>query len=254
MQITAATMKKSVTVTVATLMVGAALMTTAHAQGVNTNNAENSKKLPQGQHADRRHGKGFVQGTNFAQGQRKKLTDVVRSVEKITNGVVITETSTNEDSVKSLQERTAMQMPDSKVQVVRENIVNGVKTTLTSADTDTVNHLQKIENGFQGKAFHMLKDVKRTIEKTTTGIVITETSTNTDTVKLLQEKAPNTHPAGKDEEIQVTRENITNGVKTTLSTTNVDTLKKLQDPKEEFPGMMGHHGKGMMHKKERINQ
>lgn len=126
-------------------------------------------------------------GPDFMQ----KLT---RTVEKIDNGVVITLTTDDADTLTKLQdfEANADQHhgPLQDMQNVTRTIVqldNGVQITLTSDDAATV---QKLQHGPRGGGHHpgQLPNVTRSVEKIDNGVVITLTSDDPDTVIKLQEE------------------------------------------------------------------
>lgn len=131
-------------------------------------------------------GAGFMHhGPNFMQ-------NVDRSVEKIENGVVLTLTTDDADTLQKLQDWST-ETPDHEpefMQNVTRTVVqldNGVQITLTSDDSDTVTKLQE---GPLGGGHHedFMQNVNRTVENTDNGVIITLTSDDPETVKLLQER------------------------------------------------------------------
>jgi TusA-related sulfurtransferase len=81
------------------------------------------------------------------QGERNKFREsyrkIDRSVEKISNGVVLTITSTDSEVVTKIQEREKREHP--KRENIERNIKlieNGVEITITSDDTDIVERIQ----------------------------------------------------------------------------------------------------------------
>ncbi len=164
--------------------------------------SQNNQAAPQGQQ-QRFNGRGQGQGMQGQnQGQRPSPSATIkRTVTNIDNGVVVTCTSDNAEEVKMIQSRTQPTPPaDSKVTVVKENLSNGIKVTITSTDAETVKNIQAHEaqggprgmrgdNGSQDSAQRPeLKDVKRVVTNTSTGVTISISSTDAATVKLIQER------------------------------------------------------------------
>lgn len=125
------------------------------------------------------------QGPDFMQ-------KVTRTVEKIDDGVVITLTTDDANTLKKLQDFAANpdrhHGPLHELQNVTRTVVqldNGVQITLTSDDAETV---QKLQEGPRGGDRHPLpSNVNRSVENIDNGIVITLTSDDPETVKMLQE-------------------------------------------------------------------
>lgn len=121
------------------------------------------------------------------------MQKVTRTVEKIDNGVVITLTTDDADTLTKLQDFESADKhhgPLQDMQNVTRTIVqldNGVQITLTSDDAATV---QKLQHGPRGGVHHpgQLPNVTRSVEKIDNGIVITLTSDDPDTVTKLQEE------------------------------------------------------------------
>ncbi len=82
-----------------------------------------------------------------------------------------------------------------------------------------------------------LSKIKRTVENTAQGVVITLTSDDATIVAKLQEKKDRPEP--KDSKITHTEEKISNGVKVTISSTDADTAKKVQEREDKGGMMMG---------------
>lgn len=130
------------------------------------------------------------------------MKDVQKTVENISNGIKITITSTNADTVLKLQSKKHPPAPPedkSNITVTQTNITNGIEITITSTDAATVTKIQtdaKNNQGF-GPAFRghkgrfmqppeFNKNVTRTVQNIPNGITITLTSTDPATVTKLQ--------------------------------------------------------------------
>ena len=190
-------------------VLGTQLMTTVSAAPSSENNnseygAADDSARPndfQGQSQDQQ---------NSSRQERPKLSNVVRTVTNLANGVQVTCTSTDAATVAKLQ---SMQHPDApkdgKVTVVHTNIANGIQVTITSDDADTVAKIQEHEgkrgkngggpmgqggqNGQNGHRpdFSSLKDVKVAAQNVANGATITLTSTDAATVTKIQNFAKN---------------------------------------------------------------
>jgi uncharacterized protein (UPF0264 family) len=82
--------------------------------------------------------------------------NVEHKIENIENGVRMTITSTDADTVKKLQEMKQPEAPqkaDAKITMTRTNIENGVQITTTSTDAEVVKKLQ--DRSKDGKPFMM---------------------------------------------------------------------------------------------------
>ncbi|MEK7673237.1 MAG: hypothetical protein AAB373_05115 [Patescibacteria group bacterium] len=192
------------------------------------------------------------------------LKNIEHSVEKITNGVVLTLTSTDAAVVAKLQ--SAEHPPkghglmDDSVTIVKENISNGVKVTMTSTDPEIVAKIQEgpkakgMMKGMKGMKEHkdFLKDVTKSIEQITNGIVLTLTSTDADVVAKLQSDE---HPKdGEKAGVSVSKVNIENGVKVTITSEDEEIAAKIkaQDGKKQtkvgkiVKKMRNGHNKGQM--------
>ena len=118
--------------------------------------------------------------------------NVERSVEDIENGVIITLTTDDADTLEKLQN-----MPDEAPEdapfadeVTREITLldNGVQITLTSEDATVVEKLQNMPDKPGHPSFEEL-NIDRTVENTENGVVITLTSDDQDVIEMLQERA-----------------------------------------------------------------
>lgn len=125
---------------------------------------------------------------------------VTRSVENIENGVIITLTTEDEESLEHLQNMTEMPTHGPMMDWMEDvdqaiNVLdNGVEITLTSEDPEVVEKLQNLpEPGSMGGGpGHMPmpmffgEDVERSVETIENGIVITLTSEDPEVVEKLQ--------------------------------------------------------------------
>lgn len=252
-------MKKTLSV----LLVTATSLSTMGMANAQENTTASGSALKAGIH--RAFSNGAAAHADFT-GKRPERLPVDTTVEKLANGVAITRTSTDADTVKKIQERAAQEVSDTThrpadlkdVQITNENLANGVKTTMTSTDAATVTKLQNHENGPRGGhpgGFEPLQNVEFTKENITNGVVLKRTSTDADTVKKLQEQeakmqankpADDANRPGKPalENVQVTVTNIDNGVQTTLTSTDAATVTKLQAMPEKPMMMLPRGGKG----------
>ncbi len=118
--------------------------------------------------------------------------NVSRSVEEIENGVVITLTTEDEDTLEKLQNMPEAGPKDAPFadEVTREITLldNGVQITLTSEDASVVERLQNMPEPGTKPSFKDL-NIERTVENTENGVVITLTSDDADTIEMLQDRA-----------------------------------------------------------------
>ncbi len=125
---------------------------------------------------------------------------VERTVEDIDNGVLITLTTDDADTLEKLQA-----MPDEAPEdapfadeVTREITLldNGVQIQLTSDDPAVVEKLQNMPDEPMHPSFEDL-NIDRTVENTENGVVITLTSDDQDVVEMLQDRADDEFFIGK---------------------------------------------------------
>ncbi|MEI7511072.1 MAG: hypothetical protein WCJ84_02860 [Candidatus Peregrinibacteria bacterium] len=164
-----------------------------------------------------------------------ELKNVTKTVENITNGIVVTLTSDVPETVTLLQTQKTPFDGNTNFTVVKENLSNGVKVTVTATNAEDIAKLQakaKTENNHQDekdpkKAPEMeMKNVTKTVENITNGIVVTLTSDVPETVTLLQNQKT---PFDGNTNLTVVKENLSNGVKVTVTATNADEIAKLQE-------------------------
>ncbi len=207
--------------------------------------------------------------------ERPLLKNIQRQVKNIDNGVVVTMTSTDADTVKKLQSKDRPKFPqdklaDKNITVTQSNITNGVQLTITSTDATMVKTIQEREaqGGFMGKGHGMfgqkgmLKNLDRSVTNVANGVEITMTSTDADTVTKLQamERPKFPEKVLADKNITVTQTNITNGVRVTITSTDADTVKTIQEREQQHSfqeakglGMMGRgHRHGMFNHKNTV--
>ena len=119
---------------------------------------------------------------------------VTRSVENITDGVIITLTTDDADTLTRLQSMTGLpprggDLLENTEQSV-EILDNGVKITITSDDADVVEKLQnmpeKPPHGKRGHGPFMGEKVTRSAVNTDNGVVVTFSSDDADVVEKLQ--------------------------------------------------------------------
>lgn len=132
---------------------------------------------------------------------RPKLKDVKKTVTNLENGVQVTCTSTDADTVKALQSMKRPEPPkgaDSKVTIVHSNIANGIQVTITSTDAETVKKIQEHEKngggpmGRQNGQNHVdFSKVQKSSANLENGATITLTSTDAATVSKIQDFAKN---------------------------------------------------------------
>lgn len=168
--------------------------------------------------------------------------DVERSVEKISDGVIETITSDDEDIVEKLQNHEPPAPRDESLTVVKENITNGIRITKTSDDAQTVERLhERADNPRQGsgngghghgqdgpKLMVPREDVTHTIEKIDDGIITAITSDDEEIVEKLQNFEPRSG-YGEDNDLTVEKENITNGVRITKTSDDAETVERLHE-------------------------
>lgn len=122
------------------------------------------------------------------------MENVDRSLEEIDNGVVITLTTDDADTLEKLQQMEEnldeSKRPDFMQEVERsvEILDNGVQITLTSEDAEIVEKLQNMPE--PGEHFENL-NIERSVENIDNGVIITLTSDDAEVVKMLQEKGEN---------------------------------------------------------------
>lgn len=75
------------------------------------------------------------------------MTNSTRNVENIDNGIKMTITSDNADVISLLQNKDFPTPKDEKVTATKTNLDNGVEITLTSDDATVVQHLQAGKDG-----------------------------------------------------------------------------------------------------------
>ncbi len=125
--------------------------------------------------------------------------NATRSVEDIENGVVITLTTEDADTLEKLQSMPAEAPADApfKDEVTREITLldDGVQITLTSEDETVVEKLQNMPDQPMRPSFEDL-NIDRKVEKIENGVVITLTSDDQDSVELLQDHADDEHFMG----------------------------------------------------------
>ena len=124
------------------------------------------------------------------------MNNVERTVENIENGVVVTLTSDDPDTVERLQDipEHPPQGGPNQDEVEREVEIldNGVRLTFTSDDPEMVERLQ--EHALHGNPRPMggmmeMEGVDRSVENIDNGVVITLTSDDPEIVQKLQEHA-----------------------------------------------------------------
>jgi acylphosphatase len=138
-------------------------------------------------------------------------------------------------SALAIQKAAAEETPEkSEIERTVENIENGVVVTLTSDDPDTVERLQDIpEHPPQGGMGH--ENVEREVEILDNGVKFTLTSDDSEIVEKLQEHALHGNPRsmkGMMEEVDRNVENIDNGVVITLTSDDPEIVQKLQEHAE----------------------
>lgn len=126
---------------------------------------------------------------------------VERSVEDIENGVVITLTTDDADTLTKLQNKADEAPADDAPfadEVTREIILldNGIQITLTSDDPSVVEKLQNMPDKPGHPSFKDL-NIDRTVKNTENGVVITLTSDDQDVVEMLQDHADDEFFIGK---------------------------------------------------------
>lgn len=118
--------------------------------------------------------------------------NVSRTVEDIENGVVITLTTEDAETLEKLQSMPTDAPADGPFadEVTREITLldNGVQITLTSEDASVVEKLQSMPDEPMHPNFEDL-NIDRTVENTENGVVITLTSDDQDVVEMLQDRA-----------------------------------------------------------------
>ncbi|MFO0781266.1 MAG: hypothetical protein U0519_05335, partial [Candidatus Gracilibacteria bacterium] len=93
--------------------------------------------------------------------KRPELKNVSRSVQNISNGVQVTLTSTDADTVTKLQQHQMPQPPkdapaDAKkpdISFTQTNVTNGVQITITSTDATVVSRIQEDAKNNRGPGF-----------------------------------------------------------------------------------------------------
>lgn len=118
--------------------------------------------------------------------------NVTRTVEDIDNGVIITLTTDDADTLEKLQNPPADDQDKGPLadEVTREITLleNGIQITLTSDDETVVEKLQNMEDHPHMGPMEQM-NIDRTVENTENGVVVTLTSDDPDTVTFLQERA-----------------------------------------------------------------
>jgi anthranilate/para-aminobenzoate synthase component II len=167
--------------------------------------------------------------------------NVDKSIEKISNGVIIMLTTTDTDTLEKLQSREPRNRNED-LSVIKENLANGIKITKTTTDAELLKKLH-------AKADRMLakQSITKTVENISNGVIITRISTDSEIVTKMQEKELK-EPRNQD--ITHTKENITNGVKITITTDNEDLIERIQARAEQG----GHHGKRRGHRQGRFGK
>lgn len=184
------------------------------------------------------------------------LEDVTHSVELIDNGVIITITTDNEDTLLLIQEK-AKEAPKGPMmeEVDREIelISNGVQITLTSEDPEVVEKLQNApkpgsqHEGRPGPHGPMMNpEVNRSVENIDNGVVITLTTDDAEVLEKLQTvpaEMPDRFP-GDEDDITRSIEKIENGIVLTITSEDPETVEKIQEHEGRPFGMKGPHGHG----------
>lgn len=178
------------------------------------------------------------------------METVTRSVEKTTNGVVMTMSATDAEAIAALQEHAVKRAGRERenVTVAITNTANGVVITTTTDDAEQLVKMhERADNPGQGHGGKGGKrgehgdqlDIERTITNLSNGVEITMTSTDADVVTKMQEREVR---EPKNDEVSVSKTNIANGVITTITTTNADMVERIQARAEGGKGARG--GKG----------
>jgi len=130
------------------------------------------------------------------------MDEVDRTVEEISNGIVVTLTTEDATALEKLKNMPSDMgnhgMPNGDITRTVELLDNGVKITMTSDDADTIERLQSDDMPMGPKVPQEFEDmnITRTVENIDNGIVITITSDDADTVQKLQENQGEFRPFG----------------------------------------------------------
>lgn len=180
------------------------------------------------------------------------IEDLTHTVELIDNGVIITITTDNEESLALIQEKASEEPKGPKMEEVDreiELISNGVQITLTSEDPEVVEKLQNAPKPGAHPGPHgpmMNPEVDRSVENIDNGVVITLTTDDAEVLEKLQTvpaEMPDRFP-GDEDDITRTVENIENGIVLTITSEDPETVEKIQEHEGRPFGMKGPRGHG----------
>ena len=160
--------------------------------------------------------------------------EVTRSVENTDNGVLITLTTSDADTLTKLQNPPNDRTPPEGVTRVVENIENGVRVTLSSDDAATVTKIQN-RAAHKGHPPFFNNKITRSVEEIDNGVLITLTTDDADALAKLKEREAK---APTRDEVTRTVEELNNGFKITLTSEDAAVVDKLQNPD------LGGHGFG----------
>lgn len=188
-------------------------------------------------------------------GMHQQLENVQRSTEKLSNGVQISISSDDADSVAQIQERHADGPKHQREGVTHavSNTSDGVLLTITSDDAEQVTKMhERSDNLGQGRGGKGRKggehggglNADRAVEKLANGVQLTITSDDADAVTKIQEHAAK--KAEKNREgVSVLVANISNGVIITHTSDDAEMVAKMHERADNLgQGRGGKGGKG----------
>ena len=110
---------------------------------------------------------------------------ITRNVEKLDNGVRITETSEDAETVSRLHDKADKFAMKDKISKEVIELDNGVKVTVSGSDAESIEFIQSRDE----KRKDAPEGVNVTRENTDTGVVMTITSDDAEHVEKIQERA-----------------------------------------------------------------
>ncbi len=184
------------------------------------------------------------------QGEHGFGQNVMRTVENIDNGTLITMTSDDTEAMEKLQAKEFRTPQNDAVEKTIENIDNGIRITVTSDDVEEVEHIQthaaegkKGGHGIHGrghKGNRKMQNVIREVESIENGVVMTLTSDDEDVVTKHQSKE---FPEPRDEDVEKAVKIIDNGIRISITSGVSETIKRIQSMKEYPHGGRRGHGR-----------